>query len=121
MCGKNCFVRCGKDCNSVLAALMIVSRIFTSQGHFALSFPALSRSKKKTGTSGLPGQPESPCHHYHVIKHVLMKMKSHDSSPAEGKMGILAHNESSFKSAAPSQCSYPDQLEVACFVIFQMK
>ncbi|PMD17551.1 hypothetical protein NA56DRAFT_752224 [Hyaloscypha hepaticicola] len=26
-------------------------------------------------------------------------------------MGILAHNESSFKSAAPSQCSYPDQLE----------
>ena len=50
-----------------------------------------------------------------------MKMKSHDSSPVEGKMGILAHNESSFKSAAPSQCSYPDQLEVACFVIFQMK
>jgi len=99
-------------------------KYFCQPGHSAFSFPALRTVEKFRDIRFCLGNLDHHVTTTLLLKHVFRsqhEMKSHDSSPGEGKIGILAHNESSFKSAAPSQCSYPDQLEVACFVIFHMK
>lgn len=123
MCGKNCLIRSGKDRNSKLAALTIVSRTYTGQVilHSRFLYSERGRTRDIWFYLGKLNHHVTTAMLLNTFSDLSTETKFHDYSGVEGKIGILVHIESSFESAAPIQSSHPDQLELACFVIFHIK